>query len=239
MRIVTLIPVYKRPEVLRLCIENLKIFTKKVKTWKLTPVFLLSPEDIYLKENEKLVKEAGYRAIYYPNLPVSNKMNAGIRYVYEHYNFDYLMNFGSDDLIHPEIETLYRDCFANGVKFFGINTLYFYEMATGKTIFFDTYNTNGSIGAARMIHRSLLDWFIENDYPLYEPGLDCGLDTSSAMMLKRTLNAFDVILDSGTFPYVVDVKTDTNINHMMYLEQRTKNITYIDHQFLKTYYEIL
>jgi len=164
-----------------------------------------------------------YKCIYYPNLPVSDKMNAGIAYVHKHYEYDYLMNFGSDDLIHPDIEELYKPYFNKQFKLFGINTLYFHDLATGDTIFFDTYNTNGSIGAGRMIHRSVIDWFVFETIPLYEHGLNCGLDTSSAMNIKRNLHLYDVIIDSGEFPYIVDIKTDTNINLYEHVASRERN----------------
>lgn len=235
MRIIILIPVYKRPEVLDICVNNLQWFMKSV-SWEIHPVFVLSPEDEYLKENQKIIRKARFKDIYYQNMPVGKKMNAGIYYVSAKYDYDYLMNFGSDDLIHPRIEQLYQPFFDKKVSFFGINALYFYELSTRKTIYFHTYNANGSIGAGRMIHKSIIDQFTSDSLPIYEPGLDCGLDTSSAMMIKRTLSIYDIIIDPGEFPYIVDIKTDTNINHMMYLETRTRNIKHCQPDFLKQYY---
>ena len=130
------------------------------------------------------------------------------------------MNFGSDDLIHPHIEVLYDPYLKQNCKLFGINTLYFIELSSKKTIFFDTYATHGSIGAGRMIHRSIIEQFDRDMYPIYEPGLDCGLDTSSAMTIKRVMQIPDVIVDSGKFPYIVDLKTTTNINQFFELESR-------------------
>lgn len=238
MKILILIPVYKRPEVLEICLENLKRFIKAVK-WRIEVVLLLSPEDHYLAENEKLVRKYGHTAIYFKNLPVSDKINAGIEWVMKHKKFEYLMNFGSDDLIHPQIEQLYKPYFDSKYRFFGINTLFFYELATRKTIFFNTYNFNGAIGAARMIHYSILKRFTDDQFPLYEPGLDCGLDTSSAMQIKRNLNEFEIIIDSGEFPYIVDIKTPTNINQLMHIEQRTKSVKYFPDNHLKQFYEII
>lgn len=238
MKILTLIPIYKRPEVTEISLYNLRYFADVVKEWNLTVVCILSPEDMYLKTNEKTVKKYGFKAVYYKNLPVSDKLNAGINYVSARYKFDYLMNFGSDDLIHPEIATLYRPFFARNTRFFGINTLYFIELSTGKTIFFDTYNTNGSIGAGRMIHRDIINQFTSDLLPLYEPGLDCGLDTSSAMSIKRVTWDVDVIIDSGEFPYIVDLKTNTNINHFMHLECRERNIKYVEKDIITKHFHL-
>lgn len=237
MKILTLIPIYKRPEITSICLANLHRFAAAVPEWNLRVVCILSPEDEHLNQNERTVRRYGFKAIYYKNLPVADKLNAGIRYVHAHYDFDYLMNFGSDDLIHPDIAKLYRSYFDNGVRFFGINSLYFKEMRTGRTIYFHTYNSNGSIGAGRMIHRKIIDQFVREDMPMYEPGLDCGLDTSSAISIKRTTKDVDVIIESGEFPFIADLKTDTNINHFMYLECRERNIKEVSNTFLNTYYE--
>ena len=238
MKIITLIPIYKRPEITEISLRNLRKFADTVADWNLTAVCILSPEDIHLKENEKKVKRYGFKAIYYRNLPVSDKINAGIQYIVSNYYFDYLMNFGSDDLIHPEIATLYAPYFANKVQFFGINALYFKDMTTGKTIYFNTYNTNGSIGAGRMIHRSIIFQIIGEAMTVYEKRLDCGMDTSSAMMIKRLTGGVDVIVDSGEFPYIADLKTTTNINLFMHLETRERNIKEVDPTFLNQYFDI-
>lgn len=237
MKILTLIPIYKRPEVVEICLQNLAKFKKQVPTWRLQVVCILSPEDKHLSENEKTVKKYGFKAVYYHNLPVSNKINAGIEYITAHYSFDYLMNFGSDDLIHPKIAELYQSYFDQGIKFFGINTLYFYEAATKKAIYFDTYNTNGSIGAGRMIHRSIIDQFKVDYLPLYEMGIDSGMDTNSAMNIKRSTDNVDVIVESGKFPYIVDIKTDTNINLFEHLATRTRNIQEVEPGYLNQFYE--
>ena len=238
MKILILIPVYKRPEVFKVCLENLKWFASQV-SWTIEVVCVLSPDDEDMKLNEKLVKKYGHKAVYWENLPVAEKMNAGLQWVCRNKDFDYLMNFGSDDLIHPEIEKLYAPLLAKKVKFFGINTLYFMDYATHKTFFFNTYNNTGSIGAGRMIHKSILDKFIFDDYPLYDPGLSQGLDCSSAMSIKRTLSEVDVIIDSGGFPYIVDIKTNTNINHITHIETRTQHITYFPDNHLNSYYPCL
>jgi hypothetical protein len=237
MTILTLIPLYKRPQITAICMKNLHRFASLVPEWNLKVVCILSPEDTDMKQNERIVKKYGFKAIYYKNLPVADKLNAGIQYVHDHYDFDYLMNFGSDDLIHPAISDLYRPYFDKGIRFFGINSLYFKDMNTGKTIYFNTYNTNGSIGAGRMIHREIINQFVREAMPLCEPGLDCGLDTSSSMSIKRLTKDVDVIIESGEFPFIVDLKTDTNINHFMYLECRERNIKQVSTNFLNQFYE--
>ena len=237
MNILIFIPVYKRPEVLRICLNNLTRFSSAV-SWDVEVVCLLSPEDKYLKQNQNTVKRHGFKAIYYPNIPVSDKMNAGIQWIMNHCEFDYMMNFGSDDLIHPDIEVLYEPFIKAKHQMFGINTLYFYELSTKRTCYFCNYNYVGSIGAGRMIHYDILKWFAGQSYPVYEPGLNRGLDTSSAMTIKRLLNRVDVVAPAGKFPYIVDIKTDTNINTMFEIGERSDCITECKTDYLNQYYDI-
>jgi glycosyltransferase involved in cell wall biosynthesis len=238
-KVLILIPVYKRPEVFAICAKSLLWFKTKVKSWQIEVVCVLSPEDKYLKENEKTAKKYGFKAVYYKNLPVSDKMNAALEYIATHLEFDYLMNFGSDDLIHPDIEMLYEPYLKQKCRLFGVNTLYFTELCSKKTIHFDTYATHGSIGAGRMIHCSILEHFHRDQYPMYEPGLDCGLDTSSAMTIKRVLQIPDVVIESGKYPYIVDIKTTTNINQFFEIESRKECITESNYQYLKQFYPVL
>jgi hypothetical protein len=121
---------------------------------------------------------------------------------------------------------------------FGINTLYFYELATKKAFYFHNYNYIGSIGAGRMIHYSILKWFFDQSYPMYEPGLNRGLDTSSAMTIKRLLAQVDIVAQSGDFPYIVDIKTDTNINTMFEISERSECIKLYPPKYLTLFYDI-
>lgn len=237
MKVLILLPIYKRPEVLRICLDNMKWFISSV-SWEVQVVCLLSPEDAHLKENQKIVRRHGFKDIYFRNKPVGEKMNAGINYIMQHYTFDYLMNFGSDDLIHPNIEQLYQPNIDKKAKMFGINKLYFHELETGKTIFFYNYNYVGSIGAGRMIAYSIVKEFYDQVYPLYEPAINCGLDTSSAMSIKRMGDYIDLVVEAGEFPYIVDIKTNTNINLMMHIETRAASITQVDSKFIHKFYKI-
>lgn len=238
MKILILIPIYKRPEVLKICLKGLEWFISKV-SWSVEVVCILSPEDRYITENQKLIKKYKFTAVYFKNEPVTDKINAGIAWVIRYRDFDYLMNFGSDDLIHPQIEQLYAAEIKKQTKFFGINMLYFYELQTKKTIFFYNYNYCGSIGAGRMIHRSVLDRFSGQGIPLYEPGINQGMDTCSAMSIKRITGIVDIILNPSTFPYIVDIKTTTNVNLMQEIEQRTQYVVPCDNDFLKSYFPVL
>lgn len=239
-KIMTVIPCWKRPDILKLCLQNLQWFAREVKTWDVTTLLVVSPDDPDRKAIEKIARTFGVKVVYYTNLPVSAKLNAGIHYALKHYEWDYLMNFGSDDLIHPKIEDLYAPLFKQNALFFGVNNLWFYDCSDRSAWHFKTYNDIKAIGAGRMIHRSIVESFIEvKRYPLYPNDIDRGMDTASSNMIWQYLKMKDTVIQSGDFPYIVDVKTNTNINHMIYIKSIKDRIRPMDVNVLRTHYKHL
>lgn len=239
-KIAVVIPVWKRPDVLALCLQNLAWFSNQVKTWEVHPLLVASPEDPDLKKIQKVAKLYGIQVVYYLNQPISAKLNAGIHYALKHMEFDYLMNFGSDDLIHPDIETLFAPLFKANTLFFGVNNLWFYDLTDRSAWHFNTYNDIKAIGAGRMIHRSIVQSFIDvKRYPVYPNDIDRGMDTASSNNIWQHLKVKDIVINSGEFPYIVDLKTNTNINHMIYLKSITDRIKPAEAKELRRVYQHL
>jgi hypothetical protein len=238
-KIVIIIPVYKRPEVTAICFKWLHYFITEVKTWDVRPLIILSPEDKYLENNKDECECYGFKYVYFHNQPVGNKLNAGINYALQKYKFDYIMNMGSDNIIHPSVELLYRSHINKTCLFFGINNLFIYELKTKKTFWFHKYNDIRSIGAGRMIHISIIEAFNYKKYPVYDTNIDREMDTNSAKNIEKILGIKDEVIDVGQFPYVVDIKTDTNINHIMFLEGLKEQIQYFGDDYLKQYFNVL
>jgi hypothetical protein len=155
--------------------------------------------------------DSGFDICYYKNEPVSNKINYGISYSFTK-DYDYLMNFGSDDLIHPEIFKLYKPCFDKRRQFFGVRNLYFYKIVDKMALFYKNYDNAKSVGAGRMISRDLLLKIVKQNQFIYEQGISRGMDNSSSRRITSFTGVRDISVDSGNFPYIVDLKSDENIN---------------------------
>jgi len=106
MKVVILIALWKRPEIVKFTVRELKK-TIAASSMELIPLFILSPEDPNYKELLKIIGDFKY--LEFKNYPLGAKMNDGIRSSLL-LDYDYLMNFGSDDVIEPryfdEIMTL-------------------------------------------------------------------------------------------------------------------------------------
>jgi hypothetical protein len=120
------------------------------------------------------------------------------------------MNFGSDDLIHPAIINLYLPLMYANTPLIGISALYF--LTKGQLpVYFFYYNNPHVIGAGRLIHRIVIKKVIDKFGSLYDPDICRGMDTMSARRMKQC-GFVETSAYRGTFPYIVDIKSDVNIN---------------------------
>lgn len=237
MKVLIIAPIWKRPEVWEVVCRNLQRFRNSVK-WEVTILAVLCPFDPDLKRLERTCRRFSVHRCYFPNLPVGRKLNAGILYAMKKFEFDYLMNFGSDDLIHPAIEKIYQPAMDAGVPFFGIDSLYFRDFNTGKTFYFRCYTNGYALGGGRMIARELLEKLIlEADTP-YSPEVCRGMDGDSGIRIRKYCRIEDEVINAGEFPYIVDLKTDTNINHITQIEGHQSQIKYVPNNYLDEYYDI-
>lgn len=217
MKIMMLVPVWRRPDVLKLFIDSMEQTLPPYAT--LLPVFIVSPEDPDIEAIKLLLKR--YSKFWFDNQPLGRKKNAGLSYAMQ-YDWEYMIEFGSDDLWTAELWQLYRDKFDSLVPYFGVNNLYFYDYINNQASLSYGYHSNNgevtAIGPGRCIRRDV----IERVFPLDEPhrGLwrddwSAGMDGISNVKLERHGYRAEVI-DTGNRPIVCDVKTYTNLN--IYIE---------------------
>ncbi len=237
MKILILIPLWKRPEVVELCFKNIGWF-RIMTSWSIEILAIISPEDPNIMELEELCWAYNIEKCYFPNQPLGEKHNAGINYALQKFDFDYLMNFGSDDLIHPSISDLYQPYFNEKTPIFGINSLFFYDLDTKKTFFFKTYTEDYAIGAGRMISRALLDKMKFRGIEMYENSIMRSCDGNSANRILSWTGVKNTVINCGKFPYIVDVKTATNINHIIQIESHKSQIEYFPDDHLSQYYQL-
>lgn len=210
MKISIIIPLWKRAHIFQLVSTQLEIFIEKNKKYNFCVVIIISPEDNEISLLKKIIEKAKYNfsIVYHSNEYLGEKINAGINVAL---GCDYIMNAGSDDLLHPELMKLYEKSINNVEFFFGINSVYFFDMERKKNYFFQYETEEYSIGAGRMIFTEIVKYMKQKNVPLYSPFLQRGLDTNSSNNIKN-LGIFEKIIKSGVFPYIVDLKSNENIN---------------------------
>ena len=209
--IIILIPVFGRVEIFKLCmksIQNLMIVSK----YKFYPVIIISNNDPLHLKIRSICEDLGFTFIYWTNKPIGAKLNAVISDVYRNIEFDYLMNFGSDNLINPELFQLYEPYINENNKFFGINNAYLFDILTKSCVLFNCLAVDHAVGAGRMIHFDIIHHLQMIKQPLYVDKYDSGLDSCSASSILFNCNTKETIIDAGDVPYILDIKCKENIN---------------------------
>jgi glycosyltransferase involved in cell wall biosynthesis len=240
-KIIIIIPCWGRANVLKVVSNQLNVFcatnAAKINT---TVLFILSPEDKDLKKHLRILEKANYtnEIIYTPNEWLGQKLNEGVEWAVKE-GCDYIMNMGSDDLIHPAIINLYMPLIKKKCPLFGLNKLYFWDVS-GNALHFSYYNNPHIVGAGRMIHLNAVKNVIERTGALYDKNINRCLDGNSATrMIACGYN--QLTLDPGKFPMIVDIKCGVNINSYKVIKNslNRNGITNFDGKFLESVYPAL
>ena len=204
MKIISLTAVYNRSEVTR-------IWAAGLKRLPVYPVVVLSGDDPEYYQNLEICKKANLYIVSYPNNPLGEKLNEVIKYMLDHFRFDYLMNIDSDDLIHPQLFGVYKALFDQFHSFFGVNKVYFYNLKTGEIM----HSTDNVWCAGRCMSRGLLERMKGSIYF----NEDCrGLDQRSAAKIFERTRIEQELVETNGFPYVVDIKTIQNLNDWNFIQ---------------------
>ncbi|MDD3194396.1 MAG: glycosyltransferase family A protein [Paludibacter sp.] len=242
IKIAIVIPCWKRSIVLEYVMNQFDLLYQKTPNYvDVMVIYVFSKNDPelpqmlfnYLKSNH----QRDY--IYSANEFLGQKLNDGI-WLALNYNFDYVMNCGSDDLIHPKLFDLYKKHLLNKELLFGINKLYFYK-DDQDPLFFSGYNKPYVVGAGRMIHKSILMHVFSEYGGLYSKDINRGMDTMSSNRMHE-IGYVEKTVNPGKFPYVIDIKSNININSFQKINRSgnaTKHIVPADRYYLFRHFKIL
>lgn len=150
-----------------------------------------------------ICEKYGVDWVMHKNQPLGEKKNYGLMYA-KKFDFDYLMEIGSDDLILNELLTDYIK-YIGKHDFFGITDSAYINSESGECR--RLISRHSTYGAGRMIHRKVLE---KVNWKLWHDHLMRGLDNNSVFTLQKAgvkYHKADVL----DFPCVVDVKSKENI----------------------------
>lgn len=202
--------VWRRPEITELCFMGINRL-RKHPDYDVQALAVISEPDMI-----SLCNQYGIKWLMHENLPLGKKKNAGL-IAAASYDFDYLMEIGSDDLITDDLLTQYLD-YIGKYDFFGISDAAYIESENGSCRRLTT--NKSTYGAGRMISRKVLDamcWRLWND------NLNRGLDNDSVRSIESKGFKFYRV-PAGNAPGVIDVKSDQNIWKFNYFLGEPYNI---------------
>ena len=191
-KILILLPIWKREKITKICFDNLKELQKDFNIEVLCVV------------SEQWAKieafKSGFKYIEAPNDCLGTKMNIGIREAMS-YDFDYLMNLGSDDIITKDLFKHYEPYFKEAKPFFGGTRLTFID-SKSKSV--REYDYKVMIGAGRCIRKDILRDVLK--YGEMYDTIQIGLDMNSMSKFKCSMIEIENPFDS-----IIDIKSDVNL----------------------------
>ena len=205
MKILMMIPLWRRPEVVRLFIDRFNVPDYA----EVTPLFILSKEDPDIGVLRLIIK--GFKSIVRPNEPLGAKKNDGMMYALKS-NWDYYMDMGSDNVWNPVMWQMYKPYFDKGTEYFGLKNIYSLNRLDNIANFTEGYHKDmftekpTALGVGRCIKRNI----VEANVPLWRADWPRGLDGCSHYKLRKAGVDCEVI-DNARIPTILDIKTLTNL----------------------------
>jgi len=184
-KILILLPIWGREPIVKICFDNLKELQKD---FNIEVLCVVSEQWAKI-----LAFEYGFKYIKAPNECLGTKMNIGVEESLK-YQYDYLMNLGSDDIITKELFDIYEPLFKENYPFFGCTRLTFVDSESKRL---KTCDYQAMIGAGRCIRRDVLKDVLEVQ-PMYsnvQKGLDFNSMSKFRCSMKEIKNPFTTIYD--------------------------------------------
>lgn len=114
---------------------------------------------------------------------------------------------------------LYKPYIDKKMSFFGIYNLYIVDWKTKETVFLPAYNGFSSFGSGQMLLREALK------YQLWDDDRMAGMDNNKIENLRKA-GIVEQVIDNGDVPMIIDLKTDTTINHFIMLKKLGMETSY-------------
>lgn len=192
-----LIPIWKRPEITKICLQTLQHFEQGI-------LCIVSRT-----EDAELCRSLDVPFCWYPNEQLGAKWNHGL-FISRPMKWDYLVTLGSDDIIKESLFDFYK----SEQDVLIMDKIHFIEVATGKA----SLTTRARVGAGRRISRKIIE---KCNYKLWSPEKNRSLDMdSNTTIAKAGFSTTEIRTD----PHVVGLKSETNIWTYAHLEVRGLNV---------------
>jgi hypothetical protein len=202
MKLLAYTQLWRRPELTKLAFQSINEI--QVEGVEIIPFAVISEESM-----KPICEEYGVQYCHIDNLPLGRKHNYGLEESLK-LDWDYCLNFGSDDLVSPKLIEFYKPYFEEGLDFFGLNDVYFMDGYTKRLMHYSYPYTEAAFGAGRVTSRKMIEALTRNGRLFFwEDERNKGLDNSSTRIAKD--KGFKHHIFSCPEPVVVDVKTNVNI----------------------------
>jgi len=198
--------VWKRPEVFDLFAIGIKRL-QKIPSIKIT-VIISGSEG---RTSRTMVQRHGFNYVEIANDPLGAKMNSAAIKAKE-FKPDYVLCLGSDDIISPELMSVYERYMREKYDFIGVTDFFFYDLVTRQALYWagyrEAYRRGYTCGAGRLISRRLMEAW---NWRPWEIKHSRGLDHSIQQKLNSIHHSsvtFSLLEESV---FALDIKSSTNM----------------------------
>ena len=198
IKILIYLALWRRPEITELCFKGIERL-KRHPDFDIQVLAVASEAEML-----PLCEKYGVHVVTHDNLPLGRKKNFGLKAA-KSFEFDYLMEIGSDNLILSELLDEYKKDFIGLQDFFGIADIVFIDTESESCR--RVTRKRNHYGAGRMMSRAMLETL---DFKMWPDMSGVSLDTSSVHRLA-TAGFFYRQVSAGEVPLVVDIKSQENI----------------------------
>lgn len=194
VKLLVYLAVWKRPKITEICFMGLNRL-RKIKGYDINVLAVISEEEMI-----PLCEKYNVNWVMHLNTPLGRKKNFGLKHALK-FDWEYLIEIGSDDLLKDEILDLYKP-YLGKAPVIGLTSLCFINSEDLACRF---YSSRSGFGAGRAIQRKV----IEKMGTLWKDHLTHGLDNSSTFAMARY--GFMERRIQAKKPLVIDIKSEVNI----------------------------
>jgi hypothetical protein len=215
MNIQIVIPIWKRPEVTKVCFDYLSSMIAMLPQHEFNVLCVISEP-----EYKEMCNRYGFDFVAYKNEPLGEKINFGIKTALERNTWDYLMTMNSDSVINPKLFFEYYDSLFDK-DFFGVSRVTYVNYYTDEAVDFEYHFS--ILGVARCMSRKMVERMFNELGEVYESSRNRGLD-DSVLYNSRKLNILPHFVQyDGQLVY--DIKSDVNIHPWEKFAERGIKVT--------------
>ena len=212
VKILLIVPVFRRPEVTKLCYQGIKLLEASAPEWcQITPLIVWSLKEDFLQIPPFWLN------VFAPNNCLGLKMNVAVHYAAENLAFDYLMQLDSDGIIHPALLDIYHQYFQAKAPFFGCNRILFHNEPDGRTLDYTLMNS-GVWVTGRAIHRDLIE---QMGRELWEWNRESGVGVNMENLIRERTGT-DVRIIHTAEPLMIDIKGQDNVSKFEHLARNPR-----------------
>lgn len=200
-KLLVFLAVWKRPEITEICFLGLNRL-RKHPDYDINVLAVISEESMI-----PLCESYNVNWVMHENLPLGRKKNFGLKESLK-FDWEYLIEIGSDDLLKNEFLDLYKPYFGKH-DVIRMSNFYFIN---SEDLECRQFNSQSAFGLGRAIHRRV----VEKMGGIWNDKISHGLDNNSRFTMAR--NGF---LDKRVYcekPVAIDIKSQDNIWPFNYLQ---------------------